>query len=476
MKNKVMTFRQKLCLYFILFAAIIFIILWILQTVFLQSFYNNMLILKTKNAASQISQNIDDNKFIDDISRDNSLLIFITDSDGNIIYSADPYKNTYGNDIDEPNENPYHQNEELNWQKAVYHSLPDNYEVFLNSLKENGKFTEYKTDTLYVYGEYISEDKILYLSTNLDPVGAAAEIIRIQLIAVTLISFGIAFFIAFVISKKFSEPISEISEQAANLGSDKFNGNFKKGSCTEIDELENTLKKTNSDLNKAKNFQRELLANISHDLRTPLTMIKGYGESIKDFGNDEIQRNSDCEIIIKEADRLNALVNEILEYSELQTESHIEKFEKINFSEITKNIISGIEPLFENQGGTIEKNISDNIFIVGNSMQIERVIYNLVDNAIRHSGKNKIVKITLEKNNDLAILSVKDTGKGIPEDMLEHIWDRYFTSRQRGKNVVSGLGLAIVKQIVLNHGGSCEVHSKINEGSDFIIKLPIKVN
>ena len=109
-------------------------------------------------------------------------------------------------------------------------------------------------------------------------------------------------------------------------------------------------------------------------------------------------------------------------------------------------------------------------------MQIERAIYNLVDNAIRHSGENMIVKITLEKNNGLAILSVKDSGKGIPEDMLEHIWDRYFTSRQRGKNVVSGLGLAIVKQIVLNHGGSCEVHSKINDGSDFIIKIPISVN
>ena len=104
---------------------------------------------------------------------DNSLLIFITYSDGNIIYSADPYKNTYSYDanLNDASENPYHRNEKLNWQKAVYHSLPDNYGLFLDSLKENGKFTEYKTDTLYVYGEYLTEKQnnlIIVSCCNLD--------------------------------------------------------------------------------------------------------------------------------------------------------------------------------------------------------------------------------------------------------------------------------------------------------------------
>ncbi|MGN0613925.1 MAG: ATP-binding protein [Porcipelethomonas sp.] len=477
MKSSVWSFRMKLCMYFVIFAAIIFSVLWILQTVFLQDFYNNMLINNTRNVAQTIIDSGGDTEIIDDLALNNFLLIYLTDENGNIYYSADEYKSTYhqiyNDSYQNDNENPYHQSEEMNWQKANYRNLPDGYEDFLSALKEseNG-ITEYKTDTLYVYGTYISGN-ILYVSTALDPVGETAKIIKALLLLVTIASLIVAFVLACLISKKFSEPIAEISRQAERLGTDDYSGELHKGFCSELDKLGDTLNNTNEKLHEANNFQRELLANVSHDLRTPLTMIKGYAESIKDFGNDEKQRIDDTEIIIRESDRLTDLVNEILEYSELQANGRNADFSAVDFSLLVNGVISQFEPLFRSSGGIIEKNIAGNMSVNGCERQLERVIYNLIDNAVRHTGDSKKISVTLKQADDRVRLEVTDFGKGIPSEQLIHIWDRYYTFRQRNKQGVSGLGLPIVKQIVHIHSGTCGVVSTENVGSTFWVELNI---
>lgn len=469
-KNK--SFRTKLSLYFVLFTEVIFTALWVLQTVFLQSFYNAMLIKNTKSAAQQIIYSGEDTDTIDSLALNNSLVVYMTDTEGHIIYSTDEYKSTYnGNSYEHDKENPYRKNEEMNWQKSPYRNLPDGYDEFLSNLEKNGKSTEYRTDTLFVYGEYISENTVLYVGTTLDPVGAAANIIRIQLLWVTVISVIIALAFAFFIAGKFSKPVTEISKQAKKIGGTDFSVNFESDFCAEIDELSNTLVHTNAALNESRGFQRELLANVSHDLRTPLTMIKGYAESIRDFGDDDVQRTADSEIIMREADRLNELVNEVLEYSELQTNGYNTEFERIDLSKLVKSVIMQFEPLFQSQGGIIECSVSENIFVNGNYRQLERVVYNLLDNAIRHTGDSKKIIIKLQPENGHARLSVRDYGNGIPDEQLPHIWERYYTYRQRNKQGVSGLGLAIVKQIVSIHNGECGVTSENGLGSVFWVTL-----
>ena len=282
-----------------------------------------------------------------------------------------------------------------------------------------------------------------------------------------MLSVVIAVALAYIISKRFSKPVAMLSEQAKKLGSKNFSGEFEKGFCTEIDELEDVLTDTNEKLVQAKTYQQEILANVSHDLRTPLTMIRGYAESIKDFGDDEKQRISDSDIIIRETDRLTALVNEILEYSELQANGEKTDFTDVNFSSLVKKVIKQFEPLFQTQGGEIESTLTENLSINGDSRQLERVFYNLLDNAIRHTGESKKITVTLKKENEKISLSVQDYGNGIPQEEIPHIWERYYTYRQRNKQGVSDLGLAIVKQIVDLHGGSCKVESKIGEGSQF---------
>lgn len=469
--SRKMKFRTKLCLYFVIFTIIIFGVLLLLQTVFLQNFYNHMLINNTKSVAEKISDAEEDIEIIDTLARENSLLVYITDKSGNIFYTTDEYKGSYHIKEDSSSDNPYHKNDELNYQKALYRALPYGYSDFLISLEKDNGETEFQTETLYVYGKYLKNGSVLYVSTTLDAVGSAANIIKIQLFWVSILSIVTAAMLAFFISKKFSKPVSDLSEQAKVLGSETFSNNFQKGFCAEIDELENTLIETNEKLIATKTYQQELLANVSHDLRTPLTMIRGYAESIKDFGGDEKQRNADSDIIIKEADRLTALVNEILEYSELQSDGSKANFSNINFSNLVKKVTEQFAPLFQTQGGKIEIFLTENLYVNGNSQQLERMVYNLVDNAIRHTGESKKITVTLKKENDCIMLTVCDYGSGIPTEHLPHIWERYYTYRQRKSQGISGLGLAIVKNIVNIHSGCCGVESKVGRGSKFWVSI-----
>ena len=187
-----------------------------------------------------------------------------------------------------------------------------------NCSRARKKKTEYTTDTQYVYGRVVSlsdgSEAVLYVSAALGAVGAAASIIRLQLFWVTPLSLVVAFGIAWFLARKFSVPVSQLSVQAKMLPTDRYEPVFEKCFCRELDELSDSLDKTAETLAAARNYLKELLANVSHDLRTPLTMIKGYAEMVRDISwEDDAQRIADTGIIIREADRLTALVNEIME-------------------------------------------------------------------------------------------------------------------------------------------------------------------
>lgn len=462
------------------FTAVIFTVLWLLQTVFLQNFYNGMVIKNTVSAAEKItsfSTDDDISDTLDEISWNNSLLVYVTDTDGNILYSADEYKKGHmgadweGSDLQQIKANP--QNRHLH-----YRDLPDNFEDFRRELEssENG-YAELKTDRMYFYGKYIDygdsgEKAILYLGTNLDPVGSTARIISLQLLIVTVLSVAIGFVLALFMSRSFSKPISQLNQKAHTLGEDKASTDYHKGFCSELDDLNDTLDMTDEKLRKNKIFQNELLANVSHDLRTPLTMIKGYAEMIRDISHDdEVQCAEDVAVIVKETDRLTALVNEILEYSELQMTDTEPVMSDVDLSEIVTAVTDSFESLYLKDGYTFERNISEDIHIHGNSSRLTRAVYNLLDNAVRHTGADKWVGITLKPENGKAMIEIADHGEGIGPEELDRIWDKYYTSRQRDGKGVSGLGLAIVKQTVSQHKGKCKAESKLGKGSIFRIEL-----
>ena len=458
------------------FTVVIFTVLWLLQTVFLQKFYNGMIIKNTVKVADKISEesrNSDITSYIDDVSRSNTILVFVTDTAGNLLYSSDEYKKGHKFRSDRMEMADDHIERYDN-----YRELPVNYDEFLSAVNSSDSGEAViNNDDSYVYGRLIdyygyNEKAVLYLSTPLNAVGSTARIIRIQLIWVTLLSIIIAFVLALFMSKSFSKPVAQLNEKAHKIGEKDDNVDFNEGFCIELDELNTTLDSTSEKLKKNRDFQNELLANVSHDLRTPLTMIKGYAEMIRDISReDEKQCSEDVAVIVGEADRLTALVNEILEYSELQMSDSENVMNDVVLSDTVTSVADSFEKLYSKEGYVFERNIADNIHVKGNASRLQRAVYNLLDNAVRHAGEDKWTGVSLRTEKGKAIIEISDHGKGIAPDELEHIWDRYYTRRQRNGKGVSGLGLAIVKQIISQHNGICRAESETGTGSVFSIEL-----
>ena len=365
-------------------------------------------------------------------------------------------------------------------ERGHYRELPENYGDFLGELKSSDSSeVELQTDGLYVYGRYISfygcNDKaVLYIGTTLNAVGSTARIIRVQLLWVTLLSVIIGLALAWFMSRSFSRPVAQLNEKAHKLADKESGTSFREGFCSELDELNTTLDSTAEKLKRSQEFQNELLANVSHDLRTPLTMIKGYAEMIRDISReDEKQCAEDVAVIVEEADRLTALVNEILEYSELQMTDTELAMSDVDFSEVVASVADSFENLHTKEGYIFERNIAENIHIRGNASRLQRAVYNLLDNAVRHAGEDKWIGITLKAAVNSAVVEIADHGDGMAPEELERIWDKYYTNRQRQGKGVSGLGLAIVKQTVTLHNGKCEAESEIGKGSIFRILLEI---
>ena len=484
--KKPKSFQTKLWLYFVLFTAIIFIVLWLLQTVFLQGFYNSMLIDNTRRAAQQVkaaASSDDPVAAIDALTRENSLLVYITDTEGNVQLISDEYKSTHGRkhaasaDEGVP---PQGENQGEKPHKN-YRSLPESYDTFLKDLaaSETGE-TEFSNDSIYVWGTYVdytnSDDRsVLYVSVTLDAVGSTVTIISIQLAIVTEFSLAAGFVLAWFLARRFAKPVSQLSRKADHLGEDGYSADFDKGFCKELDGLSDTLDRTSDKIRQTKTFQNELLANVSHDLRTPLTMIKGYAEEVDEYSwQDEAQRHADIAVILREADRLTELVNEILAYSELRAQDGAEGFSQVDFSALMNRVTDTFALLYSRDGYAIERVAESGLTVSGNVSQLERMMFNLMDNAIRHTGVSKRVSLSLRDENGWAVLHITDFGRGIPAEQLDSIWERYVTARQRDGKGASGLGLAIVRQIVLLHQSECAVTSKEHVGSTFIIKLPIQ--
>lgn len=499
MKLKTGSFRRKLLIYFVFFTAVIFTVLWLLQTVFLQRFYNGMLIRSTASTAEKIeahSSDSDIGDYIDELSRENSILVFVTDKDGNVLYSSDEYKKMHRlhDDGEKPDMKPDEKPDDMPGQPPTderrgqrmnegdwhenYRELPMNFCGLFNKLEssEDGQ-AELRTDDMYICGRYIDyygsdEQAVLCLGTTLNAVGSTVRILRVQLLWVTLLSVVIAFVLAWFMARNFSRPISQLTEKAHKLGENSGDVSYREGFCSELDELSETLDATSDKLRRSREFQNELLANVSHDLRTPLTMIKGYAEMIRDISReDEKQCAEDVAVIVDEADRLTALVNEILEYSELRMTDAEPVMSDVDLAETVRTVADNFSNLYSKDGFTFERDIAENVHIHGNASRLGRAVYNLMDNAVRHAGEDKWIGVVLRAEGGRAVIEVSDHGEGIAPEELERIWDKYYTKRQREGKGVSGLGLAIVRQTVTLHRGECSAESEAGRGSTFRIVL-----
>lgn len=489
MKIRRKSFGIKLWSYFVLFAVIIFAVLWLVQTVFLQGFYSRMMIGNLNRAAKEIVRQQEEENFLselDEAAMKNSLLIFLTDESGEVLYSVDEYSTLYSTVENENHgsQNPYRSDEDfMSWQQGVIRNLPYSHMELIEQLLASGNTgTGYTTSDggAYVYAARLSTckafpetDVIMCVSMPLGTVDTATGILRIQLVWVSILSFVLAFGLAFFLTRKFEKPIGELASQTKRISQGRFDMVEKTGFCTELDELADTLNESARSLERLESSRRELLASVSHDLRTPLTMMKGYAEMLQEFSwKDEQTRNHDLSVIQREADRLTALVNEVLEYSAMQANGLELQMAEFDLSDVAERVANQFEQIWKVQGYVIDKIIEPGLCVRGDWRQIERVVYNFIDNAVNHAGIQKRIIIRLCANKNGIRFSVKDFGEGIPEAELPYIWEKYYTARNRkNKDIVSGLGLSIAKEILTAHkaqfGVICE------EGSEFWFEMTV---
>ena len=472
------------------FAAAIFAVLWLIQTVFLQSFYARMAIANLNRTAQDIVRQKDAEDFLsvmDEAAARNSLLVFLVDEQGEVLYSADQYSALYGAEdaAQDSHANPYASGKgAMNWEKGALRNLPRSHAEPIEQLLAGGQdSTGYTTEdgTAYVFaarlgacGAFPEQDVILCISMTLTSVEAATGILRVQLVWMSVLSLLLSFLPAFVLSRKFERPVRELSLQARRISQGTFDTIEKTGFCTELDDLTEALNHTARSLEQLERFRRGLLAGVSHDLRTPLTMMKGYAEMLQAFSwKDERTRNHDLAVIQREADRLTALVNEILEYASMQANGLKLRLDELDLSETVQAVSRQFEALVREQGCVMESAVEPGLHVQGDRRQLERVIYNLMDNAVHHAGSGRRVAIRLAAQQGRVRFSVQDSGPGIPEEELPYIWDRYRTARNRkNSGAVSGLGLSIVREILTAHGASFGVSCA--EGCTFWFEMPVQ--
>ena len=330
---------------------------------------------------------------------------------------------------------------------------------------------------MLIYGKKISSNLVNYyviINTPLEMLESYVDFILRQYLIVSLIIVIIALTVAFALANRITSPIVKMQKEANKLAEGNYNVSFnEKNSYTEINDLANALDDATDKLSKVDELRKDLVANVSHDIKTPLTVIRSYTEMIKDLsGDDPIKRNEHLDVILEESEYLTKLVNDMQEYSKMQA-GYIQ-LNKSNFDlkKSVEDVCNLLNSLIIEKNIKLKKNLLSTI-VYADEVKISEVIYNFISNSIKHSYENGVIEINIIDDIDKVRLEVKDNGEGIKEEDLPYIWDRYYKiDKQFIRNENStGLGLAIAKAILEGHNAIYGVESKINEGSLFYFEL-----
>ena len=466
--------RLRIFAYLALFCAFAIAILWLFQTVFFDRFYQTIMFAKIEKAQRSIAEaweKRDDESF--------SARVFDIAGTNGFCISVYRIENNKGSVEVEAHELPLcfiHNAQSAERLAAFYNSASeeDGSAIFRfdeNKLSENenGRTIVSARVTAYDGGEIMT-----LVNTNIFPVESTVSTLRIQLGAVTLILLLASAILAILISRRLSRPVAQINDRAKVLATGDYSVRFDGGGYREISELADTLNVAATELGRVDAMQKELIANISHDLRTPLTMISGYGEVMRDIPGEMTAEN--MQIVLDETSRLTSLVNDVLDLSRLTSGGA--EFHEATFSltALIAETVRRYSKLKEREGYDVTFTADCEVFVLADETRISQVLYNLVNNAISYTGDDKKVAVAQTVSGGTVRVSVTDTGDGIPEDKLPLIWERYYRANEYHRRGVlgTGLGLPIVKGILDKMGAAYGVSSTLGEGSTFWFELSVQ--
>ncbi len=439
----------KIWKYLILFSIIILVFLWLFQVVLLDRYYEFSKQEESKKIASFLAQEDLTSSEAEQIAYEQDICIELTNQYETIYQVGSCFLNTSHAKLKFLNEQK---------KESTY-------------IYENERFNK-KT---LVFSKKLEDNHYLFISTSLEPLNKTASILASQLLYVTIAVFILSFVVAYFISKKISKPIEKLSTVSKEISK----GNEKV--CFQVDEdiqeldaLANSLNEMRMELEKTEELRRDLMANVSHDLKTPLTLIKAYAEMVRDLHyKNKKKREQSLNTIIQETDRLTVLVNDILALSKEEANVEILNIEKVDCIQMIEDVLMRYTILKE-EGYQFLFEHPEKAIIKADKKKLEQVIYNLVNNAINYTGNDKKITIRLLELENAFHIEIMDTGKGIKKEDLPHIWDKYYqTNKNHQRNIYgTGLGLSIVKNILEHHHFNYGVQSKKNKGSCFYFDIP----
>ncbi len=483
MKFSLHKLKNNVWMYFVIFALALMCVVWVCQVFFTERLFVEQISSLAKTSAVDLEAKFKERE--DEAEAFEEAALYAKEvNDFKLVIINSSY---FGGSEDLPEICYPVEKTEMDTLFAEYSDVIGQLKSFCseeNDFSYSGTVTsnENRTGKLFAYAHRIysaaeaGEDVYLILIGSLDKISTMVEMMQTQLAYITIIVVVIAFFVAAVISSNIASPISEMSQTAKKLAEGDFSVEFKSNSYYEISELSDTLNYMKQELQRTGVLQRELLANVTHDLKTPLTMVKAYAEMIKDIsGENKEKRNKHAQVIIDEADRLTMLVNDILNLSKVQSGMDGLNVTLVNLSDLTKTVLERFVGFTERNGYTVRPHVSPELYTYCDSMKIEQVIYNLIGNAINYAGEDKTVDVFLDVDGDKIALEVIDSGKGIDAEKIDTIWDKYYRAAETHKRPVkgTGLGLSIVKAILEVHHLKYGVISKKNEGSNFFVEFPL---
>lgn len=496
-----MPLQFKLLTYFLLFGAIILLVLWAFQTFFLESFYTMSRSSKVERNAAVISKSIQSNKnvqeTIENVASYNNLSVYVYDSNSlfNLIYDCEYDNPSTALKFEYHDVYSYYKEASNNGGTYMCVTTSDNTKIASQRLMNlfSGQSTDDSTRTEIhyrsdgsnkasrtqnmVYADIIELDNgsecFLIITSSITPLSNTVEIIKGQMLMVSIVFILLSVLFSLYASRRIAKPISKTNTSAKELAKKNYDVDFNASGYLEVEELNKTLNYAKTELAATEKLQQELIANISHDLRTPLTMITGYGEVMRDLPGENTPEN--IQIIIDEATRLSTLVNDLLDLSKLQSGAVQPEKQEFCLTDSIKDIFLRYAKLIEQDGYNISFESSEDVYVNADELKISQVIYNLVNNAINHAGDDKTVIVTQNVKDKKVRIEVTDHGEGIPADKLEYIWDRYYkVDKEHKRGIIgTGLGLSIVKSILDAHDAHYGVRSRFGNGSTFWFELNV---
>ena len=344
--------------------------------------------------------------------------------------------------------------------------------TFRQELFEEGslyKIVQIGSTRQMLVGQLSADGKYgIIVSTGMAQITTAAEVLRSILWPVALILLVLDLLFAMLFSRWFTRPVQQLSNGAQEIAAGNYDVAIRVEHHDEIGRLAEDFNHMAAEVKRSAQLEKDILANVSHDLRTPLTLIKGYAETVRDLtGTDAEKRTEQCNIIVDETDRLSALVNSVMELSKVQSGAEKPNLIDFDMGELCFEVAGRYDALCDQNHWHLELQADEAAPVRADPAMMERVLHNLLGNAFHHIGADGQVMLRVLPQADGCRVEIEDHGPGIPPEDLPYIFDRYYRARQDSGKVGTGLGLSITKAILQQHGFAFGVNSAVGQGSTF---------